>query len=366
MQQEDSKSNGYGILRLIFAMSVVYSHSFALCGSKDVDLVQRITGHSASHFGVMGFFILSGYLNAQSLARQKSDGGIAWTFLVRRGFRIFPLLWTMILMTALLYILLAATGSIASNRSPGAEPQALGLLAAFKNAFRFFQGNFIPWAPHYQLEGVFADNPNQAICGSLWTLPYEIVFYLILSTAPTIRRLGRIQGKVLIIALAAFSIYASNDSPSSPPLIASFQSYWLGTLGFAFLVGVALCHMSRHLCAMVIGGITLGVYFRYGLVGYGAPARALETVAWGLVVVGVGAFPLGVVSRISQRWDPSYGIYLLSYPIQQMLVAQGTVSTMKLLISSSLITISGACLSWMYVEKPMLQLGQRISVRYAR
>ncbi len=361
MENSNLKTNGYGILRLMFAMSVVYSHSFALAGSTDVDLLQRLTGLSCSHFGVMGFFVLSGFLNAQSLSRGGERQWIAPRFLVRRAFRIFPLLWTMLLIIMAVYVIYAATGGLDHLASNQGLPYGKVVRGAWKTSFSFFRGNALPWSPHYMLPGVFEKNPNIAVCGSLWTLPYEILFYLILSFTPLVKRAGKTAVISMMLIVAVASVVATTASPATMPVIASFQTYWLGTLGFAFLVGVMLNYVRTGAPGTVVSVIVLFIYFKYQMLTYGAVARAVETLCFGIIITNLGAISLGRISHFSERWDPSYGIYLLSFPIQQILVFHGCRSPAALLALSTVISIACACLTWEFVERPMLGVGRRLT-----
>ena len=357
MENNNLKSNGYGILRLLFAMSVVYSHSYALAGSSDIDLVQRVTGVSCSHFGVMGFFVLSGFLNAQSLSRGGERQWIAGKFLVRRAFRIFPLLWTMLLIVMVAYVIYAATGGLDQLASNHDLPHKKIVHSAWKAARSFFRGNAIPWLPHYALPGVFEKNPNIAVCGSLWTLPYEVLFYLILSLAPLVRRAGNGAVVSLMLVFAVASVVATSASPAAMPVFASFQTYWFGTLGFAFMVGVMLNYVPTGKPGTVVSVIVLFIYFKYQMFTYGA----VEILCFGIIITNLGAIPLGRISRLSERWDPSYGIYLLSFPIQQILVSHGCRSPAALLALSTVISLVCACLTWQFVERPMLGIGRRLT-----
>ena len=363
MNNGNIKCNGYGVLRFIFAMSVVYTHSFALSGSKDLDPMQRVTGLSCSHFGVMGFFILSGYLNAQSVSRGSAHRWRSLSFLLRRAFRIFPLLWAILLAIAAVYVAYAAAGGLTHLASNRDLPYGKTVWSAFVDAFRFSRGNAIPWLPHYSLAGVFEGNPSQAICGSLWTLPYEIVFYLILSMSQSLGDIGRKSGACLMFVTAVTCVIATTASPGKLPIFASFQTYWLGTLGFAFLTGLALAFQPMRTWLTLTSAGILFFYFKFGWIEYGAVARAFEILCFGVIIVHVGSISLGGFSRFSEKYDPSYWIYLLSFPIQQMLVSQGVHSVALLFWSTSAISILFASLTWCFIERPALRIGRNWTLR---
>src|SRR5689334_7540177 len=92
------RDNSFTFLRLVFALSVVFSHSFTLGGFGLEPLL------SFSHFSytlgsvaVLCFFVLSGFLITASAERQP-----CWRFFLNRGARILPGFWTIQVFTALI------------------------------------------------------------------------------------------------------------------------------------------------------------------------------------------------------------------------------------------------------------------------
>jgi len=176
-----------------------------------------------------------------------------------------------------------------------------------------------------------------------------------------VMRAGKAVIASALLLLAGVSVVASAASPAAMPVFVSFQTYWLGTLGFAFLVGVMLNYVRTGVVGTVVSAIVLFIYFKYHMITYGAVARAVEIACFGIIITNLGAIPLGRMSRLSEKWDPSYGIYLLSFPIQQILVSCGWRSSSMLLALSTVITLVCACLTWRFVERPMLDIGKRLT-----
>src|SRR3954462_664223 len=84
------RKNNFGAMRLVFALSVIISHTFAAFGGKieDGEPLMAATGKQMDLGGlaVNGFFAISGYLITLSWMRTPSFK----TFLTKRVLRIYP------------------------------------------------------------------------------------------------------------------------------------------------------------------------------------------------------------------------------------------------------------------------------------
>jgi len=74
------RSKSFDLLRFLFASFVIITHSYALAGTKECDLLCQATGNQMvlSYLGVIGFFIISGYLIFQSLLRSENIISYYW------------------------------------------------------------------------------------------------------------------------------------------------------------------------------------------------------------------------------------------------------------------------------------------------
>src|ERR1700682_1934130 len=83
-----SHRNNFGLLRRVFAMCVLVSHSFELVdGNRSREPLTFIFGTlSLGEFGVDGFFLVSGYLITQSFETSASSLSYLW----KRILRIYP------------------------------------------------------------------------------------------------------------------------------------------------------------------------------------------------------------------------------------------------------------------------------------
>ena len=101
--------DGFGILRIVAALMVIFAHAFPLAGAPEP--IWR-KGSADISFGVTGvdiFFVISGYLVFASWLRDPRPA----RFVARRVARIWPGLLVMLLLTTLVM------GTLVSTLSPG-------------------------------------------------------------------------------------------------------------------------------------------------------------------------------------------------------------------------------------------------------
>jgi peptidoglycan/LPS O-acetylase OafA/YrhL len=94
------RKNNFDFIRLLFASFVIITHSYALTGLPENDLLAQTTNGQMlfSWLGVKGFFIISGYLIFQSFERSGNIIDYYW----KRLLRLIPGLFVVLLVTLLL------------------------------------------------------------------------------------------------------------------------------------------------------------------------------------------------------------------------------------------------------------------------
>jgi peptidoglycan/LPS O-acetylase OafA/YrhL len=350
--------NNFGALRILLAVAVVFSDSFLLGdGVTDADPLKRFNHHQAitGHVAVDLFFIMSGYLVALSLMRdaeQKEAGphkaGLGRYFL-RRIRRVYPG-FILAAVFSFLIVLPLAGGRIM-------PPGHLGAAGDF--VYRTLR---LGW-PSYT--GAFATSPFPGdVNMSLWSIPYGFWCYILaagLSAMGLLRSRSRVPILATLLALAiAFGVWA---------LVAHYfpAPHWaLATIGYP--------GMWARLLPMFLSGILLAaVKDQVPVKGWIAGAAlvllavaAQIPYAWAPMMPVAGTYLLFYFAyapwirlwRATAWGDPSYGAYLLSFPIQQLIVrhythgvAGRTMSPYLLFAVSLAPSLLAGYVSWHLVER---------------
>lgn len=215
-------------LRGIAALVVVFDHSsYTFMADFRRELMPQF---NTSRYGIMVFFLVSGYIIPASLERR----GCIRTFWIGRIFRVYPL-WA-----AVVTVLLAV------NLSGIAEIPDFGQQSAAAVA-----------VAHVTMLQELLGTPNLLLI--LWTLSYEMSFYLLVVALFTVRLHQQSAAIAVILAvLAAASVTAGVALPPSA------LSGLVGTgplIAFASIaMGVAICCASaRSSVLRRFGGVLGGV-----------------------------------------------------------------------------------------------------------
>lgn len=289
------RTNNFDALRLVAAAMVVLGHSFILVGERPYVLL----AHAVSTIGVMVFFAISGYLITRSWMNDPHALRFTW----RRARRIFPAL-TLVVLVSVFVIGAALT------------PLPLRDYLTHAQTVRYF-GNAILYIS-YSLPLVFAENiyPH-AVNGSLWTLPVEVAMYAL---TPLFVLLGRWRLALLgVLGLAVWlGVHAIYGRPT--PMVFAGTEFWTACmLAPYFVAGAAIARFGLErwldaragLVALVaLQLVPLDPMLREGLLGVVLP--------YAVLAVGLRAWP-GLCSA-GRFGDASYGIYLWSFPVQQVTV----------------------------------------------
>lgn len=328
MTSANATRNNFTLMRLVFALFVLISHSYPLSGPWKLQIIDHDLGVTAVH----GFFVISGYLVAGSYIRSPS----LFVFSMNRALRLLPGLCVAIIFSKLLA--LACDG---------------------------FQHNPIP----------FVDN------GPLWTLTWEVVCY----AAVAVLGLCGILGKTSIPSFvgASWIVFIANYGSTS--------SFWIviAPMLLAFLMGAFIrvkeqdWDIRRYGPALTLIFIVVAIT---PLLYWILDVASVVPFVWGprltpmqlrdLLWFAVFPFAVIYVCRYSPvvlhiETDISYGVYVLGWPIQQAIVylakryevQMGPHILMMLSIPS---TCVAAFLSWHFVERVALSLKTRYQTTIGR
>jgi peptidoglycan/LPS O-acetylase OafA/YrhL len=94
------------------------------------------------------------------------------------------------------------------------------------------------------------------------------------------------------------------------------------------------------------------------------PCLVASLPIFGVYLLFYTAFPPGIVEPPKGQPDLSYGVYLYSFPIQQLIVAKlPGIGPWMLTLLAIPPTLIMACFSWFVVERPIMALKGRSGSR---
>lgn len=333
MGEAQSRKGSFDTIRLFAALMVFHSQSFAIAGWPEPWLPGNTFGGAA----VVVFFVVSGFW----VSRSALDRG-AVSYAVARFLRIVPGLFVCLLVTIVLCSLASSIPINQYYREPGTWHW-------LTNAAPF-------WRPMTgEIPGVFEDgavhNPN----GSLWTLRYEVFFYVILACAAAFGSKG-VRLTAAGFAMFAIAMFLRPDQKGGFNVTDFLEFQWVATFGTAFFLGVALNWASDRQM-LLIAAISA---FWMLLARHDPTLGALLSIfLYGSIAIWMGR-NLDLDSAVSRGRDLSYGVYIYAFPCEQLAVRAfpptSTLSYLGYYLVALVATLALAWLSWFLVEKPALRL----------
>ncbi len=347
--RSQGKDNNLNLVRLVAAFMVMYMHSFALCqANQEADVMYTLTFHKAlsGQVGVDIFFVISGFLIYRSFERSHSIG----KYLKARFLRIWPLLGLFILSSAFIF---------------GPMFTTLSREEYFASDFKSYLLNLVFISSDNRLPGVFANHINKSANGSIWTLEYEVLCYiLVIFLVPLLKKHKKLIFAVIACSAAVY-LYFTYAYAAEEFLGVSTEVFDnLGRLTLHFEVGSAyylyrdkIKLSIRNFVIAVVGLIAASYFIDYEI------AFALFG-AYIIMYIGFGYFK---ISHIYNKFgDISYGVYILSFFVQQRLIdVMGAspdgyqvlrMDTYTNLWISFAIVVVLAFISWHCFEKQLLKL----------
>jgi peptidoglycan/LPS O-acetylase OafA/YrhL len=209
---------------------------------------------------------------------------------------------------------------------------------------------------HPDLPGLFANNTLQAVNGALWTLKIEVMFYLLVPVVVMMfRQFGRMRVMLLLYTCSVvYSMVMENlASKTGSGSYLELQRQLPGQLTF-FLAGAAgyyyFQYLAKHaqwLALFAIGAFALESWL---------PWVAVQPLALGVLVIYFACI-VRCVGNFGKYGDFSYGIYIVHFPILQLLVSFGLFNKhpwLMLLVAGSMV-LTTAFFLWHLVEKRFLR-----------
>lgn len=345
--------NSLGLIRLLLAVAVLFTHAFPLGGFGADPLFGHTNGQvSIGSLAVGGFFVISGYLITKS-AMSTDVLQFAW----RRILRLIPAFWVLLAVTALVVgpVLWLARGSQLSTYfrlAPGGpldffirnwnlDVRSFGIFDLLKTSTPY--GNAVGYS---------------ALNGSIWTLTYEVGCYVLIGILLLFGVFAKARLLIPIVTALLFGAAIVNVvKPGSVGLLLPLISdQYVVTLTLTFMYGACLALYSHKVPFSNGLAILSAVVLLYTLRHGGFPLLGTAAGAYLLMYLG-GRLPKSL-HVIGAKNDYSYGIYIYGFLVQQLLAACGVyrLGYMPFVIFS--IVGSAVCgyLSWHLIEKRAMAL----------
>ena len=364
---------GFDLLRLALATLILMSHTSGIIGTSGAltAILNRVFHvHSQVEHAVMGaietglgtdglheqaltglgrpitlaylpmFFALSGFLVTGSALRTNR----LITFLSLRVLRLLPALLVEVTLSAVIL---------------GGLFTTLPLREYFSSDGFFYYFYNVVGDVHMYLPGVFETTSRiSAVNANLWTLPWELYCYILMSSIIITSVLNRrliISCIYVVLTVALLFSSLVYDYQVVPAKLAG------PSLVFYFITGMMI-YLWRDWVRYKIILFVPAVVFCYVLMM--SPRTVfLYPIALTYVTVFIGLSPIPQF-KFLKSGDYSYGIYLYGMPVTQALIA--TFPTLKgnlflAVLAALTTTLAFAVFSWHGVEKHFLKLKRFIS-----
>lgn len=337
----DGIDNNFNLLRLFAATAVVLSHSYTITsGDSTSEPLRDFLGFSLGHVAVDIFFITSGFLITSSLFRR----GTIHEFLLARALRVFPGLWAMLLITVFLI------GPIVTKVS-------LSKYFTETETYRYLlQNSVLIFGAYFNLPGVFEGTPfPKAVNGSLWSLPIEIRMYILLAGVWFLLGLIKQQRteKVKAIAwlvvffclLMAFYQKNTTDAVSHGVRLTAF--FFCGTLLQTYKEKIQISDRLLLIALLTIFCSSL-LPKAYLQISY--------SIVLPYLVIHFAYCNSTIINKLRTKDDISYGLYIYSFPIQQILISEFPDSQpVSLFFLSMGFTAAISFVSWRLIESKLIR-----------
>jgi len=184
---------------------------------------------------------------------------------------------------------------------------------------------------------------------------FEFFFYLVLLVLFPIRKFRIVILPILIITIGALLYGNLFHIDNLRHVNFKLRVDLIAELGFFFMIGAFWLSLEwnqipfRNLLAILATiAMILVIYLKLNPIWLGF--------SWPYLVLYIGQGSSKLAEWIhSTIEDPSYGIYLYAFPVQQLIIFWFKPSVAMLLWTSTIISLVLGILSWKFIEKKMLR-----------
>lgn len=338
----DPRNNSLNLIRLVLAWLVLVAHAYHIVGAGNGPTWR---GENLGGWAVIGFFGISGYLITASRFNNRLG-----PYLLHRIARIFPAFIVCLVVTAFLFAPIAYGidhGSLRGFMSTPTTP----LDHIFVNSGLKINS--------YDISGTPANVPYpKAWNGSLWTLYYEFICYLLVALLGTFAIVKNKTWPMAVAFLASVALWAVY--PWLKPLMQSNYDFELAARLTPYFLGGALVQvLSKRIGMNMSLGLSswIAAFAIVFLVPNFGAQLAAPFIAYGLLWTSTWL----PAPRIILRHDVSYGAYIYAFPVQQLLVVFGAagLGVAWNIVLATAGTALLATASWLLLERPIMRRARK-------
>lgn len=340
-----TRENNFDLIRLLAAFQVLLGHGIQHLELKNLDKVLNLTEFFP---GVLMFFTISGFLIFASFDRNNN----LKKYFYNRFLRIYPALWLCFILTV---ILLVGFNTIRVKDLFG--PTMLKWNVAQITFFQFWTPNILrPWG---------VGTPN----GSLWTIPVEIEYYILLPAVVMLFKNIRLIYKFLFLGACSvlFNAYLATLVGKGESVAVKLARVNVLPYLYCFLIG-AIIYLYWDTIKRFIAGkavVWFIIFITFCLAASTHPSyypkniQMISNFLLAILTISL-AYTLPSMGRILNGNDISFGMYIYHMLVINSLVALGYMGETKYLFIAIGLTTVLSLLSWQFVEKKALALKTKI------
>ena len=333
----ERQNNSFDFLRNFAALSITFAHSFSYTYPKYIEPLFYFTSGKISFadIGLCIFFSISGYLITKSLLHSTSIKNYIW----KRILRIQPLLIVLCILTIFFLGFFFTT-------------LPLNVYFSDINTWTYFRNIFPLTGLQFYLPGIFGNYiGEQGVNASLWTLIIEERLYFLLAVISLVSK--KIIFPLYLFAAVFNVCYFINNNFGTEilPFFKGISGYYAVIFLNAGVMYSLQAFNSNKVTRTIV--ISLIIFFASLI----SPSFVfLQVLAIPMFIIGIAhvkCFLNGTVLR----GDYTYGIYVFSFPVQQMLVSENFFhdNPYLLFFAVLIIVIPAAIISWHFLEKKSLE-----------
>lgn len=338
-ERGEARSNNFTFIHLLGALLVILGHMFYIAGSTPITFCDN----GVQTIGCKMIFVLSGYLVTKSWLSDPHPG----RFFTKRVLKIFPSLIAVVLLSV--FVL----GPIMTNLTMGEY---------FSNSNTWNYLFNIILSPRYNLPGVFAQVPYvNVVNGSLWTIPVEILCYLLVPLFYLINRKHHYVNGVVFIFFAIIVIlrpYVLNN----PIIFYGTNLLDVCELGVYFMLGNIFALVDKKNIYNLQLSIIILLVLAFIPIPYQVKNFLLIPVLT-YFVLSFGNTPNALFQNVLKKYNVNYGLYLYGFPIQQIviqLLGKYNLHVLLLFLISLVPIVLFGFLNFIAIEKPISKLQKKL------